>query len=330
MGPSEPNPQAEPLVTVVMPVFNAGEFLHAAVRSVLEQTYGKWELLLVDDGSTDGCIESAADLLASDPRIKILRQANQGRAVALNTAADHAAGEFYVTVDADDLAYPTRLACQVAALLRHPGVAACFCGHDLMIGGRTVAPRMRHKTPAECRDDIELMRMPGHDPTAMYRTRIVREMRFHPALRIGAGFDFILRVGERYDMMVLGQCLYSYRAHPGSVTRVNYQRRQAFVAEVLRRASERRGKPAPPEAPERAEPRNQELDNNLVAHFMESALDLRSDGRPWAAVQTGLESVRLHPIDPAYYKAALYAIAPRWAIHAWRRRRRTALGAPVA
>jgi glycosyltransferase involved in cell wall biosynthesis len=68
---------AQPLVSVIMCVYNAGGYLRPAIESVLAQTYGNLELLIVDDGSTDGCMEEVGDLLA-DPRVRVIRQANAG------------------------------------------------------------------------------------------------------------------------------------------------------------------------------------------------------------------------------------------------------------
>jgi glycosyltransferase involved in cell wall biosynthesis len=109
-APSEP-----PLVTVAMPVYNAARHLRAAVLSVIQQTFTDWELLLIDDGSSDGAIEALAAL--EDPRIRILRDGcNAGIAVRLNQALDVARGKYFARMDADDIAFPQRFCRQVAML----------------------------------------------------------------------------------------------------------------------------------------------------------------------------------------------------------------------
>ena len=119
-----------PLVTIVMCVYNAGEYLRPSLLSVVGQTYRNLDILIVDDGSTDGCFESIQDLL-SDVRIRITRQANAGKPVAFNRALDMIRGEFYAIQDADDISHPDRIEKQVRAFLDKPELAAVFCGNSL-------------------------------------------------------------------------------------------------------------------------------------------------------------------------------------------------------
>jgi len=108
-----------PTVSVILPVYNAGRYLRAAVRSIMQQTFNDWELLILDDGSTDGALETVADI--DDPRVRILRDgANKGLAARLNEGIDLACGRFFARMDQDDIAYPERLARQVETLTRIP------------------------------------------------------------------------------------------------------------------------------------------------------------------------------------------------------------------
>ncbi len=205
------NVSQRPLVSVIICVYNAGEYLRHAVESIVKQRYEKIEIIIVDDGSTDGCMRSLNDI--GDERIRRIAQRNAGKPFALNRALSELRGEFYAIQDADDLSHPFRIEHQLRCMQEHPEVAAVFCGHEIVLNGRHLAPRFRAKNSEECRADIRAFRMPAHDPTVMYRVEAVRGMRYEEALRIGQGFDYILRVGEQYPMMVLGECLYSYRVH---------------------------------------------------------------------------------------------------------------------
>src|SRR5690348_11092049 len=97
-----------PLVTVVMGAYNGGEFLRPAVLSITSQTYRNLEILIIDDGSTDGSMDSISDI--KDDRLRVLRQENRGRPATLNRAMDEVTGEFYVIQDADDLSDRCRVA----------------------------------------------------------------------------------------------------------------------------------------------------------------------------------------------------------------------------
>ena len=91
-----------PLLSVGMPIFNAGKHLRLAVLSIIHQTFSSWELLIFDDGSTDNALESLSDL--KDPRIRIFSDGlNKGLAVRLNEAIDMARGHYFARMDQDDV-----------------------------------------------------------------------------------------------------------------------------------------------------------------------------------------------------------------------------------
>src|SRR5450830_847145 len=91
-----------PLVTVAMPVYNAGKYLRLAVLSIVKQTFTDWEMLVIDDGSTDNAFDSIADI--KDDRIRILRDGtNKGLAARLNEAIDLARGQYFARMDQDDV-----------------------------------------------------------------------------------------------------------------------------------------------------------------------------------------------------------------------------------
>jgi len=320
--PRDTREMREGLVSVIVCVYNAGEYLRSSVESVLAQTYPDLEVMIVDDGSTDGCMATIADL--ADPRIRILRQANAGKPSALNRALGEATGEFYAVHDADDLSHPERIARQVRCMRAHAGAAAVFCGYDLILDDRRIAPKFAAKDEARCRRDIDRMEMPGHDPTAMYRRSMVKDMQYDVELPIVEGFDYVLRVGERFAMVVLGECLYSYRIHWNTVTKRDPSARMRLFHAALQKVRARRGLPvesATAAMPAGGRLRNWELDNDLVSHFMASMVDLRHAGCRKTALQTALGCLRLHPLDPYYYKPAVYAVAPLSLI-SWHRARR--------
>src|ERR1700761_7286076 len=97
----------KPQITVLMPAYNAGKYIAEAIASVLGQTFGDFELLIVNDGSTDDTL----DIINSfdDKRIRVISQPNQGVAAALNTGLKHAKAEYIARFDADDICLPQRL-----------------------------------------------------------------------------------------------------------------------------------------------------------------------------------------------------------------------------
>jgi glycosyltransferase involved in cell wall biosynthesis len=108
-----------PLVTVAMPIYNAGKYLRFAVLSIVNQTFTNWELLIIDDGSTDNALQDIADI--KDKRIRILCDGiNRGLAARLNEAIDLAKGHYFARMDGDDVSYPERFARQLSVLQNEP------------------------------------------------------------------------------------------------------------------------------------------------------------------------------------------------------------------
>lgn len=315
-----------PLVSVLLPVYNAGKYLWPSVQSILSQTYSNLEILIIDDGSTDGCMDTIANL--DDPRIRIISQKNSGKATALNRALEELCGEFYAIQDADDISYPQRIERQVDCMLKNPKLAAVFTGHDIILGRRHIAPTFSGKDIAECRHDVGKMRMPAHDATPMFRVSLVHGSRYETTLRIGQGFDYILRLGEHHSMLVLGECLYSYRVHFNSTITKNVLQRKRMVRSVLERACERRGLNPRDHLPDDSERssrfKRRERETHTVPHFMESVLDLRRTDRNLEALKTAFACLRLHPYDPYYYKPLAYFLAPLTLISYYRSRKSNA------
>lgn len=308
------------MVSVLIPVYNAGDYLRPSIQSIISQTYSNLEILIMDDGSTDGCMDTIANL--KDSRIRIISQKNSGKAVALNRALEELSGTFYAIQDADDISYPHRIERQVECMLENPKLAAVFTGHDIILGRQRIAPTFSGKSTNECRHGIEQFRMPAHDATPMFRVSLVRKFYYEPTLWIGQGFDYILRVGEHHPMLVLGKCLYSYRVHFDSTIRKNVLQRKQMIRNVLERSCERRGLNPSDYLSVNSERiskfQHREMETHLVPHFMESVLDLRRADRKRKALKTAFVCLRLHPCDPYYYKPLVYFLAPLMLIKYYR------------
>lgn len=123
-----------PLVSILLPVYNAEPYLAEAIETLLGQTFTDFELIIVNDGCTDG----SAGIIARyrDPRIRVLEQENRGLSPSLNRAVAEARGSYLARQDADDISYPTRLEKQVDFLERHPDYGLLGTWADIYLGTR--------------------------------------------------------------------------------------------------------------------------------------------------------------------------------------------------
>lgn len=122
----------KPLVSVIMPAYNAERFIEAAVRSVMSQTVTDWELLILDDGSKDTTAAIAAKLASEDTRIRFLpNEANMGVAKTRNRGLDLCRGQYVALLDSDDIWLPEKLEKQLA-LAEKTGADLIYCSYGIM------------------------------------------------------------------------------------------------------------------------------------------------------------------------------------------------------
>lgn len=309
-----------PLISVLMPVYNAGNYLVEAVESIIKQTYTNLEIIIINDGSTDGCLETIADI--KDQRIRVLHQDNQGKAAALNHAFEHLKGDYFVIQDADDSSYPERIEQQLACMQQHPELAAVYIRHDLILGDKQFAPNFAQINAKECKVLIDAFKIPAHDATGMYKLSLIDDMRFDKSLRIGQGVDFVLRVGEKHPIMCLGACLYTYRINYNSTIRQDVNKNNLSVNIIREKACERRGLDFELFRVTFAKPstvfKHRGGDTHIIPHCMESVMSLKDRHQWMQALSVGWQCCLLHPLDVYYYKPLIYALIPNKLIDKYR------------
>jgi glycosyltransferase involved in cell wall biosynthesis len=231
---------------VVVPVFNAANHLAEAIESLFAQTFRDFELVVVDDGSTD----NSTDILAryrSDPRLVLLsHRTNSGVTFAATTGCRRAQGRYIARLDADDVAHPDRLAKQVAYLDEHRdvallGSAAIFTDE----AGREFARFAYPATHDEIRDRLETASAFVHSTVMMRRDAFesVGGYRLSPS---GEEYDLWLRLVERFRAANLADFLVRYRVHGTQLT-ARRLREDALCDLVANAAAQRRaaGEPDP-------------------------------------------------------------------------------------
>mgnify|MGYP003851380213 CR=1 FL=1 len=183
------NPSAQNLrVTVVIPTHNRAWCLAEAIDAVLAQTYRDYELIIVDDGSTD---ETASILTGYGDKIRRLHQANRGVSAARNHGVRKAHGELIAFLDSDDLWQPEKLARQVAFFDRHPEAMICQTEEIWIRRGVRVNPKHRHRKPSGWIFEPSLALCLVSPSAVMMRRDLLEQM---------GGFDETLPACEDYDL----------------------------------------------------------------------------------------------------------------------------------
>jgi len=177
-----------PLVSVMIGAYNAAPYLGEAIESALGQDYEPIELIVVDDGSTDG----TADVARSFPQAKVIQQENGGNGSARNRAVENASGELYAFLDADDRFTPGKLSLQKAVLDADPGLDMVF-GHVREF----FSPELDEETRASLRPPAPEP-MPWTAPNLMLvrRRSFERVGPFTTAVRVGVTVDWFARAQE--------------------------------------------------------------------------------------------------------------------------------------
>jgi glycosyltransferase involved in cell wall biosynthesis len=236
-----------PLVSVVMPVYNAGRFLDAAIRSIRTQTLTDLELVLVDDGSTDDSTRIMREHAAADPRVSVLHLSHGGVARALNHGLAAARAGLVARMDGDDEAMPERLARQAQFLETHPEVAALGTGADLVDAeGRVIGTAVGSSDPAWIREGLLQANCLMHPSVMLRRDTVLAAGGYRPIFIAAEDYDLWLRLSERHALSNLPDLLLRYRAHAGQATSARWRLRFLEVLAAQHCARLRRaGRPDP-------------------------------------------------------------------------------------
>lgn len=202
----------KPSVSVMMVCCNAAHTLPWALGSMLAQTSTDWECIFVDDGSTDCSFDVAVGL--GDPRIRAFRlNPNQGRGAARQFALEHAEGEFFCILDADDWMYPWRLQTELDFLEAEPKAALVSAGMAVLDGESGlvgVRGDVNGDRPKVFPPMVRLGMPPFGFPQSMIRMRMAKQCKFDPEFRAAEDVDFLMPILLRHGYGILNQIVYAY------------------------------------------------------------------------------------------------------------------------
>lgn len=226
-----------PKVSVIIPAYNAMPYLVQTVDSVFHQTFTDFEVLIVNDGSSDDTAGWAAQI--TDPRFKLISQPNQGAGAARNTGIKNAQGDYVAFLDADDFWEPSKLAKQVQRLDQKPEVGLVhtwitFANSDGSLGDLVV------KTTGEGHiwDQVIIYNPLKCGSTAMVRLQCFEELGyFDQSLKYSEDWDMWIRIACRYAFSVIHEPLTHYRIHPFNKSK-NYEGQLKCFCQIIDNAFE--------------------------------------------------------------------------------------------
>ncbi|UCS93963.1 glycosyltransferase [Echinicola marina] len=222
-----------PLVSVIMPCYNAGQYISKAIKSILTQSLGDFELLVIDDGSTDHTENLVRNI--SDIRIRYHRfEENRGNYVARNYGLDLAKGKYIAMADADDVSLPKRLQTQSDYLEANSEVMSVGTLTEVInrrgeIIGKLDRPLRYEEIKTALLRDCYLSQ-----PTIMYRKSLIDDgYRYDENFLYAGDYDFAYRVAKKHPVANIGEYLVQYRLWPGHISVVR-KKEQTLLANQLR------------------------------------------------------------------------------------------------
>src|SRR5690554_4815698 len=222
-----------PKVTVFMAAYNAEPFIAEAISSILRQSFESFELLIVNDGSTDKTVEVIQSF--TDPRIKLIHNGtNKGLAYTRNRALEEAQGEFIAVLDSDDIAVLDRLRLQYDYMAQHPDIALCG-GHATLIDEQGQLTGQRFIVPTGNAVGMEMFfGNPFINSAAMFKTAVLKEFRGYREFALAEDFDFFLRVSEKYPVANIDHLLVYYRVHGQNTSAIKPEKIRQIETNVLK------------------------------------------------------------------------------------------------
>jgi glycosyltransferase involved in cell wall biosynthesis len=210
------------LASVLMPAYNGETYIQQAIESVIAQTYPNWELIVVDDGSTDNTSNIVANY--RDPRIRYDFQENRGQAAALNRGLDLARGEYITTLDTDDWFTPESLSDRVRFLTEHPEYGVVYGdGYYCDVTGKLLQHFSNYRIENVCGDVYDiLITSPffGTGANVMVRREVFEKnrIRYDEAIVWCQDYDIYIRIAEQASFGVVDTVTVWYRLHEANMT----------------------------------------------------------------------------------------------------------------
>jgi glycosyltransferase involved in cell wall biosynthesis len=225
---------ALPLVSVIIPAYNAEKYIARTLESVVSQTYKNTEVLVINDGSTDRTVGIVESFVRNDSRIRILHQPNLGATAARNCGLRSSKGEYIAFIDADDVWHNEKIRAQVECFQRSgPSVGLVYSWSVIIDEGDNPLSGIAHEYRGNVLAELIYSNFVGNGSSPLIRRSCFEEVGdFKVHLRAGQDWDMYARIAERYEFQVIPKYHIGYRRTMNSIS-ANYKNQERFMAMVV-------------------------------------------------------------------------------------------------
>jgi glycosyltransferase involved in cell wall biosynthesis len=223
-----------PLVSVIIPAYNAEKFIARTLESVLSQTYKHIEVLVVNDGSTDRTVEIVEAFAQKDRRLRILHQPNLGATAARNCGIKSSKGEYIAPIDADDIWHKEKIQAQVECFQHFgPSVGLVYSWSIIIDERDNPLTGIAHEYRGNVLAELIYSNFVGNGSSPLIRRSCFQKVGdFRVNLRAGQDWDMYLRIAERYEFQVIPKFHIGYRRAMNSIS-ADYRNQERFMAMVV-------------------------------------------------------------------------------------------------
>lgn len=238
------------MISVVMPAYNAEDFIAEAIESVLKQTYTEFEFIIVNDGSKDNTAQIVREFMKRDGRIHFIEKTNGGVSDALNVGINHAQFDWVAIVHADDMIAPERIQRQLEMAEKYPEVVIWGTGLYHVSSSSKILSAW-HVGPTSI-EECHKLRQQGeviqaiHSTVLMKRDIVLKVGGYDSNFKVAEDIELFDRMLEYGPLVTIPDPLTYYRIHGSSLTMQNYAKQQKFVDYVVLRQRHRLQNLPPP------------------------------------------------------------------------------------
>lgn len=224
------------LISVFIPVYNREKYVKFAIESILNQTYQNFELIIINDGSTDNSLSIIQSY--DDDRIRIINNIkNKGVAAVGNQGIAAAKGKYFVRLDSDDIAHPRRLEKQVNFLERNPQYALVSTQAKLIFGDDN-QPSLFRKFRLELNPNmllpLSLFYCPVIQGSMMIKTAIIHQYQYDESMIVAEDYDLFTNILKKHQFINLRESLFYCRHHEGNISKMDVDKRLKCLEKIYK------------------------------------------------------------------------------------------------